>query len=127
MIIGTECSGYFRRRGDVRPGKFVRKPCARAAESVENVGKNNAACANATRSAGVATPMAAFAQWGTGSGLGNDRCHSLVVKSRCPVRRMVSSREMVMVSVVKTVVHPESQNWPMDNSVGQVRLGTMWT
>ena len=113
--------------GDVRLGKFMRKPRARAAESVENVGKNNAACANATRSAGVAAPIAAFAQWGTGSGPGNDRCHSLVVKSHCPVRRMVSSRDMVMLSALKMAVHPESQNWPIDNRVGQARSGTMWT
>ena len=67
MIIGTEFGGYFHSVADIRPGKLVRNPCARAAESVDNAGENSVAWAKATRSAGVAAPMAAFAQWDMGA------------------------------------------------------------
>ena len=59
LIIATEWGGDFVRVLDVRPMKLGRYPRSSAALSVDNAGENKAACANATRSAGVADCTAA--------------------------------------------------------------------
>ena len=56
----TEWGRCLQRSWSDRPGKLVRYPLVRAVERVESAGKNNAVWANATISAGVAEPIAAF-------------------------------------------------------------------
>jgi hypothetical protein len=82
---------------------------------VDRAGENNAACAKATSSAGVAEPMAAWAAWGevrsgAGGGAGSVKCHRRVVGVRWPVRTTVSWKETVAVVDVKAMVQPASQS-----------------
>lgn len=128
--MGMDWGGCLRSRAGVRPGKLVRKPFSRAIASVDRAGENRAAWAKATKSAGVADPIAACAVWdggGVGVLVGRDRCHSLVVGSRCPVKRMLSAKAMVTCSAVNCTVHPASQNWPIERREGHARAGTMCT
>jgi hypothetical protein len=128
--MGMDWGGCLHSRAGVRPGKLVRKLLLRAIASVDRAGENRAAWAKATKSAGVMDLIAACAVWDggvVGALVGRDRCHSLVVGSRCPVKRMLLARAMVTCSAVNCTVHPASQNWSIDRREGQVRAGTMCT
>ena len=57
LIMGPDLGGNLRKVVAVNPGKFVKNPFFSANSSVDNVGENNAACANSTNSAGVAEAM----------------------------------------------------------------------
>jgi hypothetical protein len=59
--------------------------------------------------------------------VGSDRCHSLVVGSRCPVNRMLLANAMVTCLVVNSMVQPSSENWPIDRREGQASAWTMCT
>ena len=78
--MGMDWGGCLHSRRGVSPGKLVRKPLLRAIMRVERAGENRAAWAMATKSAGVADPIAACAVW-DGSVVdrlvgSNDMCHS---------------------------------------------------
>jgi hypothetical protein len=115
----------------VNPGKLVRKPLSRAITRVERAKENRAAWAKATKSMGITDLMAACAIWDggvVGRLVGSDRCHSLVVGSCCPVKRVLLANVIVTCLAVNTMVQPASQNWPIDRREGQaMRAGTMYT
>jgi hypothetical protein len=98
---------------------------------VERAGEKRAAWVKATtKSAGIADSIAACAVWDggvVGALVGRDRCHSLVVGSRCLVKRMLSAKAMVTCLVVNLTVQPASQNWPIDRREGHTSTGTMCT
>jgi hypothetical protein len=129
--MGMDWGGCLHSRRGVSPGKLVRKPLLRAITRVERAGENRAAWAKATtKSAGIMDLMAACAAWYggvVGRLVGSDRCHSLVVGSCCPVKRMLSANVIVTCLAVNTMVQLASQNWPIDRREGQVRAGTMCT
>jgi hypothetical protein len=57
--MGMDWGGYLHSRRGVSPGKLVRKPLLRAIARVERVGETRAAWAKATKSMGIAEPIAA--------------------------------------------------------------------
>jgi hypothetical protein len=61
LIIAIDLGGCFLSEAEVNPGKFVRNPLERADAKVERAGENKDAWAKATRSAGVADPIAELA------------------------------------------------------------------
>jgi hypothetical protein len=67
--MGIDWGGCLHSRAGVRPGKLVRKPFSRAIARVDRAGENRAAWAKATKSAGIADPIAACAVW-AGGGVG---------------------------------------------------------
>jgi hypothetical protein len=131
LIIATDDGGCLRNIWSERPGKLGRKPFCKACSKVDRAGENNAACAKATNSAGVADPMAPSADWWEGGKVGlaggSSMCHSLVAGVRYPTRTVHSLYAMVTSDAVKETVQSASQNWPMDRSDDGVKAGTMCT
>jgi hypothetical protein len=113
LIIALDRGGCLRRSVGVMPGKLVMKPLRRARCKVDKAGENKAAWAKATRSAGVAEPTVANAEWsigGAGGGVGRRKCHNKVLGVRCPVRTTVSLMETFTLVAVKATAQPASHN-----------------
>ena len=92
---------------------------------MDKVGENKAAWAKATRSAGVAEPMEAIAEWHVGAEVGRGKCHNRVSGVRWPVRTMASLTDTVTSVAVKAIVQPASQSWPMEMREEAARAGTI--
>lgn len=119
ICVASANGGYFLGVFTDRPGKGGKKPFLRAVSRVEMAGENNAACAKATRSAGVALLfMAAVAMagdaWGSfGSVVVHKAC---VVGSRLARRTSLSLNVTVHDFALNVAVHPASHSCAMDSS-----------
>ncbi len=119
-----DLGGYLRNDFSFKPGKLVINPCLRACSIVLNAGENNAACANATCSAGRTDPMAAPAVC---SLIGSLNSHKPVLRFLDPISVVSSSYITSTLSAVNITSHPASHNCPMESNENWAKAGTICT
>ena len=135
----------MRREATLSPGIAGKNDLRKAVSNVDKAGENNAAWANATRSAGVAVPAAALqylsmetlseltvvsvmackaaSVWA--NGVDKSKCQSLDSGVRCPNMTSWSLNVTVAVVALKLTSQPTSHNCPIEMSGEAVSAGTM--
>ena len=118
----VDTGGNRRNEGRERPANSGMRPRRNASSSVDRAGLKRAACENATRSAGEALPMAAWA-W---AGCWMSSSHSFEAGVWEPWRMMLLLCRMVTVDAVKATSHPASHSCLMERRGCVASSGITW-
>jgi len=118
----VDTGGNRRNKGRESPVNSGRMPRRNASSNVDRAGLKRAACANATRSAGEALPMAALV-W---AGCWMSSSHSFEAGVQDPWRMMLLLCQMVTVDAVKATSHPASHSCPMESRGCVASSGITW-
>ena len=127
LTVAIEFGGCLFNVMGVKPGKLLMYLRLRAIRNVETTGENNAACANATLSAGVADGVEMVFAECRCSGLSVSMFHRLFVLTlRWPLRIASPMNMMVHLWARKRTSHPASQSLPMESRDVLPRDGKRW-